>query len=227
MPIVRPAHRRDLVRLVAIYNHYVEHSIATFDTAPTSVENRTAWFETFSATGPHRLLVATDGGRVLGCASSGSYRAHLAFDQTVEVSVYIDPRSGRRVSARPSTALCSKRSAPRTCIWRWPGSRSPTTPRWPCIESSVSPTWASSMSTRRSMVPTSVPFGCNAAYEKRTASSRRRPHDDDQPDHWRAPDSSRHRKPILPRRATVAGSPAHGRGRVLRVRSTRRRTTRP
>ena len=91
MPIVRPAHQRDLARLVAIYNHYVEHSFATFDTAPTSVENRAAWFETFSATGPHRLLVATDGGRVLGCASSGSYRAHLAFGQTVEVSVYIDP----------------------------------------------------------------------------------------------------------------------------------------
>ena len=54
MPIVRPAHQRDLARLVAIYNHYVEHSIATFDTAPTSVENRAARFETFSATGPHR-----------------------------------------------------------------------------------------------------------------------------------------------------------------------------
>ncbi len=40
MPIVRPAQRNDLARLVAIYNHYVEHSIATFDTAPSSVENR-------------------------------------------------------------------------------------------------------------------------------------------------------------------------------------------
>jgi len=91
MPIVRPANRSDLSRLVAIYNHYVEHSIATFDTTPTSVEDRAAWFETFSDTGPHRLLVASEDGRVLGCASSGPYRAHPAFGRTVEVSVYIDP----------------------------------------------------------------------------------------------------------------------------------------
>jgi len=75
---------------VAIYNHYVENSIAPFDTAPTSVEDRAAWFETFSDVGPYRLLVAAEGGGVLGCASSGPYRAHQAFAQTVEVGVYID-----------------------------------------------------------------------------------------------------------------------------------------
>lgn len=90
MPIVRPAHRDDLARLVAIYNHYVGHSVATFDTVPTSVEDRAGWFETFSDTGPHRLMVAAEGARILGCASSGPYRAHAAFAQTVEVSVYID-----------------------------------------------------------------------------------------------------------------------------------------
>ena len=91
MPIVRPAHRGDLAQLVAIYNHYVEHSIASFDTEPTSVENRTAWFESFSDVGPHRLLVAAESERVLGCASSAPYRSHSAFAQTVEVSIYIDP----------------------------------------------------------------------------------------------------------------------------------------
>jgi phosphinothricin acetyltransferase len=91
MPTVRPAQRGDLARLVAIYNHYVEHSTATFDTEPTSVQNRSAWFETFSDAGPHRLLVASEGERVVGCASSGPYRTHPAFAQTVEVGIYIDP----------------------------------------------------------------------------------------------------------------------------------------
>jgi phosphinothricin acetyltransferase len=89
--IVRPAHRGDLPELVGIYNHYVEHSIASFDTEPTSVQNRTAWLGSFSDVGPHRLLVAAEKDRVLGCASSARYRAHPAFAQTIEVSIYIAP----------------------------------------------------------------------------------------------------------------------------------------
>lgn len=91
MRAVRPAQRGDLAKLVAIYNHYVEHSTATFDTEPTSVRHRRAWFETFSDPGPYRLLVACEGQQVLGCASSGPYRTHPAFAQTVEVGIYIDP----------------------------------------------------------------------------------------------------------------------------------------
>lgn len=96
MPIIRPSHRGDLAQLVAIYNHYVEHSIATFDIQPATVESRAAWFETFSEVGPYRLLVAAEGERVLGCASSGPYRAHPAFAQTVEVAIYLDPEFRHR-----------------------------------------------------------------------------------------------------------------------------------
>ncbi len=91
MPTVRPARPDDLARLVTIYNHYVQHSTATFDTEPALVASRQAWFETFADAGPHRLLVATEGEQVLGCASSGPYRSHPAFAQTVEVGIYLDP----------------------------------------------------------------------------------------------------------------------------------------
>ncbi|HEY1571780.1 MAG TPA: GNAT family N-acetyltransferase [Pseudonocardiaceae bacterium] len=93
MPTVRIARRDDLARLVVIYNHYVEHSAATFDTEPVSVESRIAWFDSFSDTGPHRLLVACDGKRVIGCASSSAYRQHPAFARTVEFGIYLDPTS--------------------------------------------------------------------------------------------------------------------------------------
>lgn len=76
---------------MAIYNHYVTNSYATFDTAPSTVESRSSWFETFAESGPYRLFVATDGPRVIGCASSGPYRSHPAFARTVEFSVYLDP----------------------------------------------------------------------------------------------------------------------------------------
>ena len=88
---IRPAGRDDLQRLVEIYNHYVERSVSTFDTTPTSVNDRLAWFEAFSETGPCRLFVASDGDRVLGCASSSPYRSHSAFVKTVEVGIYLDP----------------------------------------------------------------------------------------------------------------------------------------
>lgn len=90
-PVVRAGVADDLPELVRIYNHYVAHSIATFDTEPATVESRSSWFETFSDSGPYRLFVAAAGDRVLGCATSGPYRTHPAFSQTVEVGVYVDP----------------------------------------------------------------------------------------------------------------------------------------
>jgi phosphinothricin acetyltransferase len=93
MPLVRPARRDDLPHLVAIYNYYIENSIATFDTLPVTVEDRAGWFETFSDVGPYRLLVACDRDRVLGCASSSPYRMHPAFHKTVEFGVYVDPQA--------------------------------------------------------------------------------------------------------------------------------------
>ena len=91
MLTIRPARRDDLHRLVEIYNHYVEQSVSTFDTRPTSFNDRLGWFESFSETGPFRLFVAEEGGRVLGCASSSPYRSHAAFAKTIEVGIYLDP----------------------------------------------------------------------------------------------------------------------------------------
>jgi phosphinothricin acetyltransferase len=93
MPVVRPACRSDVAALTVIYNHYVEHSVATFDAEPVPAADRAAWLEGFAATGPFRLLVAAHADGVLGCASSSRYRAHPAFAQTAGVSIYLDPGS--------------------------------------------------------------------------------------------------------------------------------------
>lgn len=54
--VVRTGRKDDLPELVRIYNHYVTHSIITFDTQPVTVESRLQWFERFSDTGPHQLF---------------------------------------------------------------------------------------------------------------------------------------------------------------------------
>jgi phosphinothricin acetyltransferase len=81
------ATREDLRALVDIYNHNVATSNSNFDTEPTTLERHRDWFAKYSATGPYRLLVARRGGTVLGSASSGPYRDHEAFRETVEFSI--------------------------------------------------------------------------------------------------------------------------------------------
>ncbi len=85
---VRPARREDLDEVVAIYNHYVTTSGATFDLAPVTVADREAWLQEHSGGGPHRLLVATRDGSVAGWSSSSEFRPRPAYATTAEVSVY-------------------------------------------------------------------------------------------------------------------------------------------
>ena len=82
----------DLEQLTSIYNHYVLTSHATFDIEPFSVaQRREQWFCHYSNEGPHRVLVAWSGERILGYATSGPFRAKAAYATTVATSVYCAP----------------------------------------------------------------------------------------------------------------------------------------
>jgi phosphinothricin acetyltransferase len=103
---IRPATRSDLAPITEIYNHYVIHTPITFDLEPYTVEGRAAWFEQFSATGRHRLLVAVEDSLVIGYAGTTRFRAKAAYDTTVETTIYCAPQmSGQRVGTRLYTAL--------------------------------------------------------------------------------------------------------------------------
>lgn len=109
---VRPATAADLAGIVEIYNHYVVHTPVTFDLEPVTVESRRQWFGQFGEKGPHRLLVAEAGGRVVGYAGTHQFRAKAAYDTTVETTIYIAPDSvgsglGRALYAALIDALAS------------------------------------------------------------------------------------------------------------------------
>jgi phosphinothricin acetyltransferase len=75
---------------VTILNDTIANSDATFTSELVSVAGLREWFGRFSLTGPHRLLVARRGQRVLGYAASQPYRDHPGFRETVEVSIALD-----------------------------------------------------------------------------------------------------------------------------------------
>ena len=88
---VRAATSADASRIAGIYNHYVKTTPITFDLEPTPPEQRRAWLGEFKQTGPYRLLVAEQDGALLGFAGSHQYRGRVAYDSTVEVTIYCHP----------------------------------------------------------------------------------------------------------------------------------------
>jgi len=86
--LIRAAVRSDLPRLTEIYNHYVTHTAVTFDVEPYGVEKRAAWFSQFAETGRYRLMVAEENGIVIGYAGTTPFRPKVAYDITVETTIY-------------------------------------------------------------------------------------------------------------------------------------------
>jgi GNAT superfamily N-acetyltransferase len=65
-----------------------------------SKEAVSKWMGSFSRSGPHRLFVATESGRLLGLAGGQQYCNHPAFHKTIETSTYVDPDAvGRGVGS--------------------------------------------------------------------------------------------------------------------------------
>lgn len=84
---IRPAREEDVEAINDIYNHYVLNSCCTYQTEPSTIEERLYWFDNHQAIYP--AIVAEVGGLVLGWASLSPFHERQAYRQTVEVSVYV------------------------------------------------------------------------------------------------------------------------------------------
>lgn len=85
---IRPAVEDDLPAITEIYNYEVEHSTATFDTTPVTLEQQTVWLDSH-ASQRRPVLVADDGGTVAGWASASDWADRCAYARAAEVSVYV------------------------------------------------------------------------------------------------------------------------------------------
>lgn len=85
---IRLAVVADAPALRAIYNDAVEHSTATFDLVPRSLDEQRAWLAARS--GAFAAIVAVDdAGDVVGFASLSPYKERAAYRTTVEDSIYV------------------------------------------------------------------------------------------------------------------------------------------
>ena len=85
---IRAAVRSDAAALAEIYNHYVNHTIVTFEEDPVSTDEFThriseVWTESFP------WLVAEDAGQVVGYAYASKWKSRCAYRYSAEVTVYL------------------------------------------------------------------------------------------------------------------------------------------
>ncbi len=85
-PTLRAGTAGDAAAICAIYNQGIEERIATFETRLRTPEDIEAWF----APGALPVVVAEDGGRVLGFASSSAYSTRECYNGIREFSIYVD-----------------------------------------------------------------------------------------------------------------------------------------
>src|SRR5262245_49962388 len=90
---IRDASPTDLPALLAIYNDVVATSTAIYRDEPATLEDRRSWLAARQADG-HPVLVAIDGGALVGFAAFGGFRPWPGYRFTVEHSVHV--RADRR-----------------------------------------------------------------------------------------------------------------------------------
>ncbi len=86
---IRDIESGDLAQVTEIYNYYVTHTAITFDIKTFSPEERAPWFEQFRPGRLHQCLVIEAENEVLGYASSSKFRVKPAYDQSIEVTIYL------------------------------------------------------------------------------------------------------------------------------------------
>lgn len=101
---LRPFQWSDVPEITALYAHYVEQSVITFDTEVPSELKMAEKFGTMVEAG-HPLIVAERGGAVIGYAYASQYRPRYAYRFTCENSIYVHKDAtgrglGRRLLGR-------------------------------------------------------------------------------------------------------------------------------
>lgn len=84
---IRSCTTRDVPAICAIYNHYIENTVITFEEIPLSVEQMRERIEGYMQLFP--WLVCEDAGEIIGYAYASKWKDRSAYKHTAEVTVYL------------------------------------------------------------------------------------------------------------------------------------------
>lgn len=105
---LREATAGDAAAIAAIYNHYVESTVISFEEAPVTADTMAARIAEVQQ-GELPWLVALVDGKVAGYAYATRWRVRAAYRFSVESSVYVDKDSARLgLDTRLYTALIER-----------------------------------------------------------------------------------------------------------------------
>ena len=105
---LRGASAEDAARIASIYNHYVAHTVITFELEPVTAQEMAARIAQVHAQALP-WLVAEAGDAVLGYAYATRWRARAAYRHSVESSIYLAPdTTGRGIGRALYAALIAE-----------------------------------------------------------------------------------------------------------------------
>ena len=84
--LIRKGEKKDIPRLLDIYNYEVINGVSTLDLNPKELADREQWFGAHQ-TEDHPLIVAEKDGVVMGYATLSPYRDKEAYKSTAELSI--------------------------------------------------------------------------------------------------------------------------------------------
>jgi len=84
---VRPFAPGDEHAICEIYNHFIAHTVVTFEEVPLSPAQMRERIDTYRRT--HPWLVCEADGQIMGYSYASAYHARAAFRHTAEVTVYV------------------------------------------------------------------------------------------------------------------------------------------
>lgn len=102
---IRQYRNEDTARITEIYNFFVRHSAATFETSPLSEEQMRERISTL----PERcrcIIAETPDGETAGYAYIHRWKSFSAYAPTMETTIYLDPRfTGQKIGSSLMQAL--------------------------------------------------------------------------------------------------------------------------
>lgn len=93
--LMRSALQTDLPQIIEIYNSTIPSRMSTADLHPVTVESRLPWFKEHQGF-DKPLIVYEEEDKIKGWISLSSFYGRPAYQNTVEISLYVDPNHHRQ-----------------------------------------------------------------------------------------------------------------------------------